>query len=450
MKYLNLASRLFNTPLLIDEGYLATFVSAFAGADPQAELSHITMSDGSSMTVQEALSGSPRRAQVVGYQILDNVAVIPVSGALVNKGAYLPTESGMQGYNGILGMFSAALDDPNVEAIVLDIDSHGGEVAGCFEFCRLVAASRDEKPIAAYVGEHATSAAYAIACSAEQVFIPDTGVIGSIGVLVAHQDHSEKMSADGIKVTLIHAGKHKVDGNPFEPLSAAVKENIQERIDSTRQKFAQLVADNRSMTLGAVLATEAQTYEGARAVEVGLADKVMSFNEVIKLMSNKTKEVGAAIPVGALAEKPSVAPVLEQDSPEVLADDQSPVLEAVAEALPEPVAAEFTSAAMLALCEEALAPNMAAHFIKTAASEEKVISTLASLTELRGKLVAAELSPAQVAKIEEFIDSPANLAAAILQEVAADGPEIRNIISPVGEVAEAKSKIDFYDYVDQK
>lgn len=448
MKYLNLASRLFNTPLLVEESYLATFVAAFAGQDPKLEVEQITLVDGSGVTPEQALEGAPIRTQVVGYQVHDGVAVIPVSGALVNKGSYLPTASGMQGYNGILTMFSQALDDPNVESIVLDIDSPGGEVAGCFDLCRLVAASRDEKPIAAFVGEQATSAAYAIASAAEKIYIPQTGMVGSIGVLVAHQDFSKKLTKEGIKVTLIHSGEHKVDGNPFEALSSTVREKIQDRIDSTRQMFAELVSENRSMSVESVLATEAQTYEGATAVDIGLADEIMSFNEVIETMSND-KQKGADITVGAdtSLEAGEQKQNAENVQPEEKAEKDNVSVEAGGVQI-EAAASAFAAKEIVALCEEKGASALAAHFIKNEATAEQVETGLAQLTELRGKLVAAQMTPEQIARVEANFDSPAELAAAILAEAKAEDQEIRSTITSRGEATTGKGSTNFYDFQD--
>jgi len=440
MKYLNLASRLFNQPLLMEETYLATFVAAFAGQDPQADLQTITLSGGVSISAEQALAGGPVRTQSEGYQILGNgVAVIPISGTLVNKGSQLSTQSGMQGYNGILSMFSAALNDPNVNSVLLDIDSGGGEVAGCFDLCRLVAAFRDEKPIAAFVGEQACSAAYALASAAETIYIPQTGIAGSIGVLVAHQDLSKKLNKDGIKVTLIHSGKHKVDGNPFEALSAPVKEKIQGRIDSTRQMFAELVAENRSMSVEAVLATEAQTYEGAGAVEAGLADQIMSFNEVIETMSKDTELGVTAVSTTTLAAEEPVITTEVIGSKETIEVAEPEVVATIVEEVFE-FASVFDPVATAELCEAAKAGSLVSNFLKNKATVESVTASLASLQELRGKLIAAEMNSEQVARVEANFDSPAELAAAVIAEMTAEDAMIRNVITT--DSSDQKSQLD--------
>jgi ClpP class serine protease len=158
----------------------------------------------------------------------------------------------------------------------LEIDSFGGEVAGVFDLADRIRAIRATKPVWAFVAEHAFSAGYALASQATRILLPRTGAVGSIGVVVMHADLSGQLGQDGMQVTLIHAGSHKVDGNPYEPLPADVRNDIQREIDVLRFLFAETVAAGRSGRLSqeAALATEAATYRGADAVASGLADEV--------------------------------------------------------------------------------------------------------------------------------------------------------------------------------
>jgi ClpP class serine protease len=126
------------------------------------------------------------------------------------------------------------------------------------------------------VAEHAFSAGYALASQADRILLPRTGTVGSIGVVVMHADLSGQLDQDGVRVTLIHSGQHKVDGNPYEPLPEAVRDDIQREIDVLRFLFAETVAAGRAGRLSqeAALATEAATFRGTDAVAAGLADEV--------------------------------------------------------------------------------------------------------------------------------------------------------------------------------
>ncbi|MEA5162621.1 S49 family peptidase, partial [Cereibacter johrii] len=135
---------------------------------------------------------------------------------------------------------------------------------------------RAVKPVRAFVAEAALSAAYAIASQAERIVLPRTGAVGSIGVLLVHADFSQAMADRGVAVTLIHAGRHKVDGNPYEALPEGVRADLQARVEASRALFAETVAAGRGARLSRqqALATEAQVLDGAAAVAAGLADEV--------------------------------------------------------------------------------------------------------------------------------------------------------------------------------
>ena len=158
----------------------------------------------------------------------------------------------------------------------MEIDSFGGEVAGVFDLADRIRAIRGSKPVWAFVAEHAFSAGYALASQADRILLPRTGAVGSIGVVVLHADMSGQLDQDGVRVTLIHSGRHKVDGNPYQPLPEGVRDDIQREIDVLRFLFAETVAAGRAGRLShdAALATEAATFRGADAIAAGLADEV--------------------------------------------------------------------------------------------------------------------------------------------------------------------------------
>jgi ClpP class serine protease len=120
-----------------------------------------------------------------------------------------------------------------------------------------------------------------LASAADKLMLSQTASVGSVGVIAAHNDASKAMDEAGFKVTLIHAGAHKADGNPYEPLPDDVKATVQGELDDLRQLFAASVAAGRGMTTARVLETEARMYLGQAAVDIGLADKVMSFDAAL-------------------------------------------------------------------------------------------------------------------------------------------------------------------------
>lgn len=213
------------------------------------------------------------------FAFANGLAVIPIHGSLLNRfsGSY----GGATGYNFIRSQLRAALADDDVKGIVFDVNSPGGEAAGCFELASEIKASRDVKPSLALVDTLCASAAYALSSAATKMSVVRSATVGSIGVLVMHADVSTLLDNLGIKISLIHSGKHKVDGNPFESLSEPVRKDIQANIDELRTEFVSAVASNRGLEEQAVFDTEARTYRGKKAVEMKLADEVASVQDAV-------------------------------------------------------------------------------------------------------------------------------------------------------------------------
>jgi capsid assembly protease len=284
MLHARIAARAFNTPLLVEPSKAMAFLS---GLGPRILGRRVELEDHDGV---EGIGTLPARASVLAggllddwhqhgdapYALVDGVAVIGVSGMLIHRGGWIGRSSGQTSYEGIAAQIEAAAGDTSVRGVALEIDSFGGEVAGVFDLADRIRALRNEKPVWAFVAEHAFSAGYALASQADRILLPRTGALGSIGVVVMHADLSHQLDQDGVRVTLIHSGRHKVDGNSYAPLPETVRDDIQREIDVLRFLFVETVVAGRSGRLSpeAALATEAATYRGADAVAAGLADDV--------------------------------------------------------------------------------------------------------------------------------------------------------------------------------
>ena len=286
MLHARIAARAFNTPLLVEPTKAMAFLS---GLGPRILGRRVEMVD--SNGASDSAAYVPAQASILAgglteslqqhgdtpYPVVDGIAVIEISGVLIHRGGWIGQSSGQTSYEGIAAQIEAAARDPSVRAVALEIDSFGGEVAGVFDLADQIRALRRNKPVWAFVAEHAFSAGYALASQADRILLPRTGALGSIGVVVLHADLSRQLDQDGVRVTLIHSGHHKVDGNPYEPLPESVRDDIQREIDVLRFLFAETVAAGRAgrLTQDATLATEAATYRGTDAVAAGLADEVI-------------------------------------------------------------------------------------------------------------------------------------------------------------------------------
>lgn len=217
-----------------------------------------------------AEGANPRK----GYEVVEGIAIIEVKGTLVQKLGTLKPTSGMTGYDGIRQNFLTAMHDSAVEAIMLDIDSPGGEVSGCFDLVDTIYAARGTKPIWSILNDSAYSAAYAIASAADRITVPRTGGTGSIGVICMHVDFSAALTDAGFKVTFITYGDRKADGHPEIPLSKEALARFQADIDTMGELFVNTVARNRKIAASAVRDTQAATYLGEQGVAQRLADIV--------------------------------------------------------------------------------------------------------------------------------------------------------------------------------
>lgn len=285
MHHAQIAQRAFNTPLMVDPAKALAFLS---GLGPRITGQEITFQGLGVDTDDQPAASLPARASLFGndlaqrhqrngtlpFAVVDGIAVIEITGTLVHRGAWIGQSSGLTSYEGIAAQLQAALADPGVRGIALDIDSFGGEVAGAFDLADRIRAARTQKPVHAFVAEHALSAGYVLASQADRIILPRTGAVGSIGVVALHTDMSGALDQKGIGVTLIHAGAHKVDANPYQPLPDAVHDQMQRELEVVRFLFAETVAAGRGdrLTHASALATEAAVFRGSDAIAAGLAD----------------------------------------------------------------------------------------------------------------------------------------------------------------------------------
>lgn len=220
------------------------------------------------------------RSMLRPYVVKNGILQIAVKGVLLHDFPY-QFFSYATGYEYIWRAFERGMSDPKVKGIALICDTPGGEVAGNFDLVDKMYARRDEKPVRGFAMERAYSAGYSIISVAKKIIVSRTGGVGSIGVVTAHVDYSKAMESEGIKVTFIHFGKHKVDGHPYAPLPKDVQERIQARIDELGDVFVKTVARNRGLDEKAVRDTEALTFTATQALSNGLADEIGSLDDAV-------------------------------------------------------------------------------------------------------------------------------------------------------------------------
>lgn len=273
-----IAARLFDTPLMLHEAKANIIARSFG---PRVLGQDIAMADTPEMGVlsqnmRELRDGWTGEKIYAGPKMVGNVAVIEVEGSLVNKGAWVGKTSGMTSYEGLNIQIADCLARDDIKAVVFEIDSFGGEVDGCFACAEELFALSQEKPTIAILTDHACSAAYLLAAACRQIVIPATGYTGSIGVITMHVDASGWAKNQGLAVTILRAGEKKARPGMFEAMSEEEYSEAVSDLEAMRSLFAETVSRYRGSRLSveAALATQADTFRGQAAVDLGLADAV--------------------------------------------------------------------------------------------------------------------------------------------------------------------------------
>lgn len=221
--------------------------------------------------------------QRLGARDVGTTRVIPVYGPILPRSGPIEQASGLTTLEDLRAAIGEAVADRTVERIVLDVDSPGGAVDGLTEFATWLRAQRARKPITAIANTQMTSAAYWIAAQASEIVATPSAVVGSIGTVAIHEEHSRADEAQGWKVTLVSSDPAKIWGNEYEPLSEEARADIQGRVDAFARMFVRDVAAGRGVGVGDVT----DRYSGGRvlmasdALKAGMVDRIASYEDVV-------------------------------------------------------------------------------------------------------------------------------------------------------------------------
>jgi signal peptide peptidase SppA len=296
----HIASRVFHTPLMIDSKKLAAILAVLAprlGLEPPA--------------VEAALLSEQRSRKP--YAVTDaGVAVIEVSGSLVNRASGMEAQSGLTSYEQLGNEILDAATDPQVRGILLRLDSYGGEANGAWDVASLIEEAARMKPVWASVDDWALSAGYLLASATDRIWVTRTGGVGSVGIIAMHLDQSGFDAANGLRYTTIFAGDRKNDFNPHEPLSTEARDVLVAEVNRLYGMFVDAVARRRSLSADDVRSTEAGILYGEDSVARGFADRVGTFRDALAAMTeslSKPKFVKGGTPVSETTQAATSPPV---------------------------------------------------------------------------------------------------------------------------------------------
>ena len=384
----HLAARLFGVPLAIHRPKLDVILSVLGARVGLADLA--------------APVGYTPAARALGPPS-GKVAVIPIHGTLVRRTSGIEAESGLASYTGIAAQLDAALASPEIAAILLDIDSPGGESGGVFDLADRIRAASEVKPVWAVANDMAFSAAYALASAATRVFVARTGGVGSIGVIAMHVDQSVKDAHDGVRYTAVFAGERKNDLNPHEPISNEAHAVLKAEVDRIYDLFVETVARHRGLDADAVRATEAGLFFGPDAVATGLADAVGSLDDALTQLTQSLSplptQVATASQAGFLRNHQMESSMNDRTDP---AASDRPLADP-AGSHPQPSATATATATALSVAD---------------AVEIAQTCTLAGRTDLIAGFLEAQSSPAKVRS--QLLAAQAEASPEITSRIAPD------------------------------
>jgi signal peptide peptidase SppA len=398
----HLAARLFGVPLAIHRPKLDVILAVLG---PRVGLTDLTAA--SSFTPPtRAAPGSP-----------PGVAIIPIHGTLVRRTLGLEAESGLTSYAGLTAQLDAAIGNPAVSAILLDIDSPGGESGGVFDLADRIHAASQIKPVWAVANDMAFSAAYALASAASRVFVSRTGGVGSIGVIAMHVDQSEKDAQDGIHYTAVFAGDRKNDLNPHAPISSEAHAFLKGEVNRIYGLFVETVARHRGIEASAVRDTEAGLFFGQAAVAMGLADAIGTFDDALTQLlasvSPNPTPTAAATRAGSFCNHPMESSMNERSDPAAL---DRPLADPAGHPAQPSAATTLNVADAIEIaqtCTLAGRADLIAGFLEANTAPAKVRSQLLSAKADASPEIISRIAPdaTRPAPSNPLIDAARNLAA---------------------------------------
>lgn len=299
-EYWQIIQRLFNTPLYLHPDKAAAILQ---GIGPRLHVDLTALPEPAAPEANRFAGKWQRDTRPYGLsQLSGGVSIISIVGSLVNRGAWVGASSGLVSYEGIAAQLLDATNDAEVRAILLDMDSYGGEASGMTSIADAVHAAAKIKPVLAVANDSICSAAYAIASQATEIWCSPSSFVGSVGTIVVHIDQTAAMERDGRKATIIRSGAKKAIGSGIEPLSDEAKDHLTDVVMTYNALLLKTVERGRGNKFTASHGEKAEgaVFIGAKAISEGLADKIGSFEDALRYLSTGGVAVGARKRSGAM------------------------------------------------------------------------------------------------------------------------------------------------------
>lgn len=266
-----------------DEADLPSVTYCYALGGDVASVSAAVWAEATSGRPDDVLSAGIKAAAEAGR----TVAVVPVIGPITKRDTMFSFLFGGTSVNRLIAQVKALRADESVSAVLLNVDSPGGSSSGLTELAAEIRSLRESKRVVAIVNDMAASGGYWIASQANEIVGTPSSLTGSVGAYTLHVDYSGALAKEGIKPTFIYAGKHKVDGNPYEPLSDEAKAHAQSIVDAVYATFVNDVAAGRGVLASAVRSDygEGRVLVAKDAKAAGMIDRIDTYTGVLSRMA---------------------------------------------------------------------------------------------------------------------------------------------------------------------
>jgi ClpP class serine protease len=347
------------------------------------------------------------------------VAVMDIEGPLTYKPiTFMGMDCGGASYQTLKEDFTYLVEQ-GVKTVAFNADSPGGEAFQLFptaSYIRKLADANGVK-IITYVDGLAASAMYGLASISDEIIMAPSAEVGSIGVVVRLMNDSKALEMNGYQRTFIKAGASKVPFGEDGEFRKEFLEDIQDKVDVLYEEFTGFVAEHRNMSVDKVRSTEAKTFLPEKALQLGLADKVMSVEDFYMYLAD-TAQANKGSNNSVLKNK--LFSLSKEDNNEMtqLADMQSQL-----EALTTELSTAQLAVAELASTKEAFATLQAAFTEKEtalAAALEQVKQMEAVKEQMKAQARTDKLSAVMAAdKVEAVQTSLATLSDEAFETVLA-------------------------------
>ena len=290
-KLLNLSSRVFNKPqymLLEDFNNVVNYLVARNNGEVE-----ITPTEKEMRTNYDSKPADGWDLVRIGVNPKTMTGYLDISGTLVYKAGQTEGLCGGEliSYERLEKQFKAQVDS-GVKAVVLSVDSGGGEAYGCFESANNIKtlAKANNIKLYTYVDGTAASAAYAWASIADEVIANPSARVGSIGVVVQLMNNNKMLEKAGISRSFIYAGDNKIPFDEDGEFTTSFKNRIQGSVNKSYKSFVEFIAKNRTLQSSDVVATQAEVFDADEALSLGLIDKIMTREEFGNHLSTSNKQ----------------------------------------------------------------------------------------------------------------------------------------------------------------